>query len=168
MRFVNYLRKFFAFCFCLVKGKIAFLCVLQIMRKLRTHTDMRKDIIRSRTQHRRLNFQKAFSVRHSLPNRPRDLEKGLQGSWPPSTFHLCVVAAWPLSGYTLNMCKRLPEKQQQQSGPILNIQVCIILSSSGQGITVLTLSSNAQCRWGPLSLLYLSHSVAEKKFLLVQ
>lgn len=56
MKLVAFLRKLFAFYFYLVKGKVAFLSVLQIMRKVRIYTNTGKEATRSRIQYFRLDF----------------------------------------------------------------------------------------------------------------
>lgn len=114
------LKKLFAFYFCLVKGKVAFLCVLLVRRKVRIYRDMERTPSGLGHNISDLTFRKYFSARGSLPNRPRDLGKGLQAPWPPSAFHVCGVAPWPISRRTSAICKRLPGKQQQ-SAPILNV-----------------------------------------------
>lgn len=112
----------------------------------------RKGCHGSRTQHLRLNFQKVFlcwAFPAQQTQRRREVS-GLQA--------LSMCALW-LRGPSLgasDVCKRLPEKQQHRSAHVLNAQVCIIYSSSEQGITVFTLVSSGQCRRGPLSHMQLS------------
>lgn len=106
----------------------------------------------SRTQHLRLYFQKVFLCQALLAQHTQILREvpGLQA--------LFMCALW-LRGPSLgpsDICKRLSEKQQHQSARVLNVQVCIIFSSSEQGITVFTLSSSGQHRWRPLSHMQLS------------
>lgn len=83
--------KLFAFYFCLVKGKVAFLSVFQIMRKVRIYTNTGKEAITSRIQYNSvLIFGEDFSVRCSLPNRPEP--QGRDHRNPGLQAHVWVIA----------------------------------------------------------------------------
>ena len=107
--FVDYLRKWFAFGFFLVKGKVSFLSVLQIMRTVRIYIDMGKEAIRSRIQQLRLNFWKRL-LRSVFPaQQTQSLRERTTGVL--ISRHMCgFLVGVTISRCTSKSCKRLSEK----------------------------------------------------------
>ena len=107
--FVDYLRKLFTFDFLLVKGKVSFLSVLQIMRKVRIYTDMGKEAIRSRIRQLRLNFWKRLLHSVFPAQQTQSLREGTTGILVSR--HMCgFLLGMTISRCTSKSCKRLSEK----------------------------------------------------------
>ena len=107
--FADYLRKLFAFDFFLVKGKVSFLSVLQIMRKVRIYTDTGKESVRSRIRQLRLNFWKRHLHSVFPAQQTESLREGTTGVLVSR--HMCgFLLGVTISRCTSKSCKRLSEK----------------------------------------------------------